>query len=107
LEFQVDITDPALEDAEAYVHFIREIRKEPDAAERWFRGLVKAIYSLERLPQRCPLIPEREEFAPMEIRHLIYYSHRIIFHVDNRKNRVVIYRVYHGAGRPLTNDELP
>ena len=107
MAFQVDITDPALADAEAYVYFIREIRKEPEAAERWFRGLVRAIYSLEDLPERCPLIPEHEVFAPAEIRHLIYYSHRIIFGIELPNSRVIVYRVYHGAGRPLTTDELP
>jgi plasmid stabilization system protein ParE len=50
LAFQVDITDPALTDAEDYVRYIREVRKESEAAERWFRGLVRAIYSLEESP---------------------------------------------------------
>ena len=70
--FQVDITEPALIDAEEYVLFIREVRKEPDAAERWFRGLVQAIYSLEELPERCPSITEQREF-PFEIRQLVYF----------------------------------
>src|SRR5437868_1251467 len=78
LAYLVDITEPALADAEEYVRFIRDVKKEPEAAERWFRGLVQAIYSLEELPERCPVVPEHEEFS-FEIRHLIYYSHRIIF----------------------------
>jgi plasmid stabilization system protein ParE len=100
LAFEVDITEPALLDAEEYVQLIREVRKAPEAAERWFRGLVEAIYSLEELPERCPVIPERDEFA-FEIRHLIYHSHRIVFRVDHSANRVLIYRVYHGARRKL------
>jgi plasmid stabilization system protein ParE len=56
LAFQVDITEPALADAEQYVRFIRDVKKEPEAAARWFRGLVQAIYSLEELPDRCPEI---------------------------------------------------
>jgi plasmid stabilization system protein ParE len=81
LAFHVDITDPALEEAEDYVHYLRDVRKEHEAAARWFRGLVAAIYSLEELPERCPLVPEQAEF-PFEIRHLVYYSHRIIFAVN-------------------------
>ena len=69
MAFQVDITDPALVDAEDYVGFIRDVRKEPEAANRWFRGLVQAIYSLEDLPERCPAIPEQDEFS-FEVRHL-------------------------------------
>jgi hypothetical protein len=47
LAFQVDITDPALVDAEDYVRYIRDVNQQPEAAERWFHGLVEAIYSLE------------------------------------------------------------
>jgi len=105
LAFQVDITEPALADAEDYVSFIRDLRKEPDAAERWFRGLVQAIYSLEESPERCPVIPEQEEFS-FEIRHLIFFSHRIIFSIERDKKRVVIYRVYLGARHRLSESDL-
>jgi plasmid stabilization system protein ParE len=106
LAFQVDITEQALTDAEDYVRFIRHVKKEPEAAERWFRGLVQAIYSLEDLAERCPVIPEEEEF-PFEIRHFIYFSHRIIFRVERQTNRVIIYRVYHGSRRNLGQADLP
>lgn len=56
---------------------------------------MQAIYSLEEFPERCPPIPEQGEI-PFEIRQLIYFSHRIIFAVEGEKERVVIYRVYHG-----------
>jgi plasmid stabilization system protein ParE len=111
LEFEVDITEPALMDAEDYVRFIRDIRKEPEAAERWFRGLVQAIYSLEAMPERCPIIPEQKAFAAMEIRHLVYFSHRIVFRVERERKRVVIYRVYHSSrkrfpGHPNIGDSV-
>jgi plasmid stabilization system protein ParE len=105
LAFQVDITEPALVDAEDYVRFIREVGKQPEAAERWFRGLVRAIYSLEELPERCPVIPELEDFS-FEIRHLIYFSHRIVFRVERDRNRVVVFRVYHGSRQALAEGDL-
>ncbi len=89
MAFQVDITEPALADAEDYLRFIRDVGKEPEAEERWFRGLVQAIYLLENLPDRCSVIPEQEEFS-FEIRHLLYFSHRVIFRVEREENRVVI-----------------
>ncbi|MBM3736511.1 MAG: type II toxin-antitoxin system RelE/ParE family toxin [Acidobacteria bacterium] len=97
---------PALADAEDYVRFIRDVRKEPEVAERWFRGLVHAIYSLEELPERCPVIPEQAEFS-FEIRHLLYFSHRIIFRVDPTAKRVIVYRVYHGSKLGLGKGEIP
>jgi plasmid stabilization system protein ParE len=63
LGFQVEISEPALADAENYVQLIRDVRKEPEAAERWFKGLVQAIYSLEDLPEQCSLIAEVNEFS--------------------------------------------
>ena len=105
MAFQVDITDPALEDASDYVRFVREVRREPEAANRWFRGLVQAIYSLEDFPERCPLIPEKEVFS-FEIRQLIYFSHRIIFHIQGEQDRVTVYRVWHGARLPLRHENL-
>ena len=105
MAFQVDITEPALADAEDYVRFIREVGKQPEAAERWFRGLVRAIYSLEELPERCPVIPELEDFS-FEIRHLIYFSHRIVFRVERDRNRIVVFRVYHGSRQVLAEGDL-
>ncbi|MEP7353043.1 MAG: type II toxin-antitoxin system RelE/ParE family toxin [Acidobacteriota bacterium] len=105
MAFQVEITELALGDAEEYVHFIREVKKEPESAERWFFGLAQAINSLETLPERCPLIPEQEEFS-FEIRHLIYYSHRIVFRVVHSTATVVIYRIYHGSKSPLLAEAL-
>ena len=104
MAFEVDITQPALADAEDYVSFIRDVRKEPEAAERWFRGLVQAIYSLEESPGRCPLIPEQEEFS-FEIRHLIYMSHRIIFSIEYETQRVIIYRAEAHSRGPLTRHD--
>jgi plasmid stabilization system protein ParE len=106
LAFQVNITEPALADAEDYVRFIRDVRKEPEAAERWFRGLVQAIYTLEELPERCPVIPEQDEFS-FEIRQLIYFSHRIIFRVEHQTSKVIVYRVYHGSRHSLIQTDLP
>ncbi len=96
MAFQIDITNPALADAEDHVRFIREVNREPTAAEKWFRGLIQAIYSREDFPGRFLVIPEHEEF-PLEIRHLIYFSHRIIFRLDSPNQRVIILRIYHGA----------
>jgi plasmid stabilization system protein ParE len=106
LAFRVDITDLALADASAYVSFIRDVRKEPEAAEKWFRGLVDAIYSRERAPERCPSISEARYFPGQVVRHSIYHSHRIVYGVDIEPNRVTVYRVYHGSRRPLSRKRL-
>jgi toxin ParE1/3/4 len=69
---------------------------------RWFEGLEKAIASLARAPQRCPLAPESRSF-PFEVRHLLYgrrpHVYRIIFTIE--ADRVVILHIWHGRRRPL------
>lgn len=45
----------------------------------------------------------KAEFS-FEIRHLVYFSHRIIFRVDPTAKRVIVYRVYHGFQRQTLLD---
>jgi mRNA-degrading endonuclease RelE of RelBE toxin-antitoxin system len=40
------------------------------------------------------------------MRHLMYFSHRIIFQIEREKNRVVILRVYHGSRQGLAEGRL-
>jgi plasmid stabilization system protein ParE len=85
LDYHVKITDSALSDAQEYVHFIRQVKKEPEAAERWFRGLVAAIFSLEQMPSRCALI---------------------IFHINEKSKTVTVLRVYHASRRKIEPADL-
>jgi plasmid stabilization system protein ParE len=105
LPYRVRITDAALADARDYVRFVRDVKKEPAAAERWYRGLLDAVFSLEELPSRCPLIPEANQFTN-ELRHLIYHSHRIIFLSDPAGTTVDVLRIYHGSRRRLSSEAV-
>jgi hypothetical protein len=61
-------------------------RGEPAAGNRSFRGLISAIFTLEELPLRCASIPESAEL-PLEVRQLLYHSHRILFRVEEPRWR--------------------
>ena len=50
-------------------------------------------------------IPERKRF-PFEIRHLIYFSPRIVFTIERSDSKVIVYRVYHGSRRRLLPRDL-
>jgi len=104
LAYRVRITESALADARDYVRFIRDVKQEPEAADRWYRGLAAAVVSLEESPSRCPLIPESAQFTA-QLRHLIYYSHRIIFQTEESTATVHVVRVYHGARRALRPED--
>ena len=106
MAFRVDITELALADIASYVSFLRDEKKEPEAAERWFRGLLMAIYSLEETPERFLTIPESRFFRGQIVRHQIYHSHRIVYEVDTKSKVVTVHRVYHGARRRLSHQSL-
>ncbi|HAC63376.1 MAG TPA: plasmid stabilization protein [Cyanothece sp. UBA12306] len=59
-------------------------RLSQEKAKEWYKGLLKAIQSLEKMPKRCTLARENEKFS-QEIRQLLYgkgrNTYRIIFTV--------------------------
>jgi plasmid stabilization system protein ParE len=74
----------------------------PQAAARWFAGIVDAINALDQFPARCLLAPENEHF-PQEIRQLLYGPrhdvYRILFTIQN--DTVYVLHVRHSAQQYL------
>ena len=66
----------------------------PDAATGFVQRLVEQIRTLERFPERCPLVPENELLGTA-YRHLVHGHYRTIFKILG--SRVIILRVLHGA----------
>lgn len=106
MTYRVNISEPAAKDAEnAYLRIRTE---SPEKASAWFQGLLKAIMSLEKFPERCTVAPESRAFL-VEVRQLLYgkrrQQYRILFGVsinpDTDENVVLIYRIRHGAQRYL------
>jgi len=67
----------------------------PTNAEKWLKRLYARIYSLENFPARCARAREQEYFK-VELRQLIFKSHRIVFHIDEKEKTVWILYVIHG-----------
>ncbi|MBC7773368.1 MAG: type II toxin-antitoxin system RelE/ParE family toxin [Pyrinomonadaceae bacterium] len=74
----------------------------PDNAIRWVRGIEQAVQSLASLPERCVLAPESEVFS-LEIRQLLFKSHRVLFVI--KKASVHVIHVRHGARQSLDSSE--
>jgi plasmid stabilization system protein ParE len=70
------------------------------AAARWFNGLEEAIYTLERLPRRCPVAPESRK-AKRRLRQLLYGAKRdvcrVIYEIDESSKVVRILTIRHAA----------
>ena len=61
MAYRVSLAAPA--EADAYAAFERIREAAPMHAEKWLTGLFKAIFTLDELPARCPVIPEAKELG--------------------------------------------
>ena len=105
MTFQVEITPVAEGQIEQAYRWYQ--KQNPDFADRWFRGLMNAIATLQEKPHRCSLAVEHEIF-PEEVRQLLYGKsksmYRVLFAI--RDTTVYVLCVRHSAQSPLTVDNL-
>jgi len=70
------------------------------AARRWFNGLEKAIYSLERFPRRSPRAGEARKIR-RPLRNLLYGDrpdvYRVIHEIYDSTRTVLVLAVRHGV----------
>jgi toxin ParE1/3/4 len=90
MAYHVELTDRALRDLS--IIYGRIGAESSEQAARWFDRLEKAIFSLEKYPNRAPLTPEDPT-----ARHLLYgrkpYVYRIIFQVDDKASTVYVLHI--------------
>ncbi|MBI2985788.1 MAG: type II toxin-antitoxin system RelE/ParE family toxin [Deltaproteobacteria bacterium] len=90
--FEVRVTKSAETDIEEIKSYIAA--DSPSEAIKFVLHLEKQVHTLERFPERCPLIPENELLGT-RYRHLLFGEYRTIFRVSGK--RVYVLRVIHGA----------
>lgn len=91
-KFKVEITPTAEADIAELWDYIAQ--DSPDNATAFILALEEQITSLERFPERCPLIAENEILGT-SYRHLLHGPYRAIFRITGPT--VIILRVIHGA----------
>jgi plasmid stabilization system protein ParE len=91
-KFRVRIALTAERDIEAIWAFIANDNVE--AAGRFIRRIEARIDTLERFPERCPLIAENALLGT-RYRHLLSGNYRTIFRIAGKT--VFVLRVVHGA----------
>jgi plasmid stabilization system protein ParE len=103
MAYRVSLAAPAETDAYAAFDRIREAA--PIHAEKWLIRLFEAIFSLDRMPARCPVIPEAKELG-YPARHLFFGKgngvYRIIFHIRENEQHVHVLRIWHASRDALT-----
>jgi plasmid stabilization system protein ParE len=103
MAYLVSLAAPA--EADAYQAFERIRAADPRHAEKWLTRLFEAISSLDKLPTRCPVIPEAKELG-FPARHLLYGTgngiYRIIFDVREDEQHVRVLRIWHASRDAIT-----
>jgi plasmid stabilization system protein ParE len=107
MAYRVELTDRAKRDlSDLYAQIDAG---ESSAAARWFNGLEDAVYSLARLPRRCPVAPEARR-TKRPLRHLLYgnkpHIYRAIYEIDESDKVVYVLTIRHGAMDEARPDEL-
>jgi len=100
--FKVELTQNALDEAEAQWEYVTVDGVTGDAT-KWWNGLADAIESLADNPERCGLAPESDQFD-QEMRQLLYGRRkrdrrRVLFTIKGKK--VLVLHVRHGTQRHL------
>jgi len=105
-DYKIIIQDAAIADAKQYAAYILEQSKNREVAARWVDELEEVIGTLAKMPKRYKIIQEQEEFA-IELRQVLHYSHRVVYHINEKLRAVHVLRVYHSAKKPILPDNLP
>jgi plasmid stabilization system protein ParE len=107
MAYRVSLSALAETDAAAGFERIREAA--PIHAEKWLTGLFDAIFSLDEIPARCPVIPEAKELG-YPARHLLYGKergvYRIVFHIREDEQLVRVLRVWHASRDAIIATDL-
>lgn len=96
MKYKIEISSLAQSEADQAFLWILKFSS-PEKACQWYEGLLKAIFSLSKMPKRCLLARENDYFS-LEIRQLLYgkgkKSYRILFTIlDNQELPIV--RILH------------
>lgn len=106
MSHQVAIDAGALADMKrTYTFLAREVSRV--SAEKWYRGVLGRVASLENDPEKWPLAEEADELG-FDLRMILYrryrHVHRILFRVEG--DQVHVLRVRHAAQDSLTAEDF-
>lgn len=105
MAYRVVLAETAVRDATEFAAYIRDHHSDPRRAGDWLDGLEAAIADLADMPRMYRVIDEQALFA-IELRQFVYHSHRVIYHLDDAAQMVVVLRVYHGRRDGLAHDDI-
>ena len=98
-KYRVEVTARAEADIEeAYAWYAAR------GGGQWHRELSRAINTLERFPERCPVALLESQAVGLDIRRLVVGCYNVFLHVDG--GTVYVLTVRHGARKRLSKKDL-
>ncbi|MGI6359086.1 MAG: type II toxin-antitoxin system RelE/ParE family toxin [Bacillota bacterium] len=94
-QYDVLMTEPAVDDLQSIARYIADQRLEPAAAKRLLGRIKEAVLSLSSLPDRHALVTD-ESIAARGIRRLIVGGYIVFYVVSERDRAVTVIRILHG-----------
>ena len=104
MAYKVSVSPLARADILQTADYIRD-KGYADRAATWKRELLRAIKMLDEMSNRCAVADEASDLK-VEVRQLLYHSHRIVFRVIEDTQTVEVLRVYHSSRAPLSLEDL-
>ena len=103
--YRVEFTPNARQDMLDYARYIRSQEGSDRYALEWYEGMHAAVMNLRTMPRRCAVAREVAAFD-LDLRQLVYQSHRVLFSIHDEDQLVVIHRVWHCARDDATAEDL-
>jgi plasmid stabilization system protein ParE len=91
MAYRVIFRQGARDEAIAAAAYIAE-HGSSEIAARWYAELEAAVASLAQYPSRCELAREHAAFPGLDLRQLVFKSHRMIFSAQGAEVHVLCVR---------------
>jgi plasmid stabilization system protein ParE len=98
-EYEVHLTETALEAIRAQARYIAVDARSPQNAQRWLEAILDAIDSLAQFPGRAAKA-EEDRYVDYEVRQLVMGQHLLLFTVDEDRHSVWVLSLRHGHRLP-------
>ena len=102
--YKVVFTEEAMETLQNIVGYIRRSESE-SRAKHVEKELLKAARTLVSLPNRNPILATSDDTG-IVYRFLSKWQYKIIYTVEEKKDRVIVIRVFHDKQNPEQLEEL-
>lgn len=95
-EYHVEMTEPARQDLRSIVLYIRDVLREPTAAQRVLSKIREEVQDLCYMPERYPLW-EDEPWHSQGLHKLVVKKYVVLYLIEQQRQTIQIARIFYGG----------